>query len=71
MVPSIPALDTHPNNQLRNEKWGGHYALFVAMLHSLHSVTNKEHFFAGHFRKHLIVWPILYDEKYSSYKALF
>ena len=25
-----------PNNQLHTEKWGGHYALFVAMLCSLH-----------------------------------
>jgi len=32
------------NNQLCIEKWGGHFVLFVAMLHSLHvhRVTNKQ-----------------------------
>ena len=31
-----------PNNQLHTEKVGGHYALFVAMLHLLQSVTNVQ-----------------------------
>ena len=33
--------NVHPNNQSRNEKRGGYYASFVAMLHLLHSVTDK------------------------------
>jgi len=32
-------LNVYPKNQLRTEKWGGHYALLVAMLHLLHSIT--------------------------------
>ena len=29
----------YPNN---TEKWGHHYASFVAMLYSLHSITNMQ-----------------------------
>jgi len=38
--------NTYPNNQLCSEKWGGHFTSFVAILHSLHSITNKKKFFA-------------------------
>ena len=36
------SLNMCPNSQLHTEKWGGHYASFVAMFHSLHSVTNVQ-----------------------------
>jgi len=32
----------HPNNQLQAESEVAHCASFLAMLHSLHGVTNKE-----------------------------
>jgi len=35
-------LNLRPNNQLRTEKLGVYYGLFVAMLHSLYSITNKQ-----------------------------
>jgi len=37
-------LKAHPNNQLCAESEVAHYASFLAMLHPLHSVTNKEQY---------------------------
>jgi len=32
--------NSYPNNHSHTEKWGGHYASFVAMFCSLHRITN-------------------------------
>ena len=37
-------LNTHPNNQLQADGEVAHCALFLAMLHQLHSITNEQQY---------------------------
>jgi len=44
MGPLVKCIWTHALIMIDvcTEKWGGHYALFVATLHSSHRATNKK-----------------------------
>ena len=42
-------LNMRPDSQVHTEKWGGHYASFVAPLHLLHNITNEQETFCLNF----------------------